>query len=130
VTASPLTEAGLEFVTERHLATLSTVSRTGSLHVVPVGFTWLDGLVRIITSGDSRKVANVRASGRAAVCQVDGGRWLTLTGPATINDAPDDVQRAEQLYAARYRVPRINPRRVVLEIRVGQVLGSRGLRTV
>jgi PPOX class probable F420-dependent enzyme len=128
MTETSLSDAGLEFVTERHLATLSTLSPSGRLHVVAVGFTWLDGVVRVITSGDSRKVANVRASGQAAVGQVDGGRWLSLGGPASINQEPDAVRWAEQLYAARYRVPRVNPRRVVLEIQVDQLLGSRGLR--
>jgi F420H(2)-dependent biliverdin reductase len=123
-----LTDEAAQFVIERHLASLTTVTATGALHVVPVGFTWRDGLVRIITSGDSHKVANVRATQQAAVCQVDGRRWLTFSGPAGINDDPDAVRAAEQLYAQRYRPPRVNPRRVVLEIAVDQILGARGLR--
>ena len=30
----------LDFLTERHLATLTTLRRDGSPHVVPVGFTY------------------------------------------------------------------------------------------
>jgi hypothetical protein len=82
----------------------------------------------VITSCDSHKVANVLATQQAAVCQVDGRRWLTLSGPARINDNPDDIKTAEDLYAQRYRTPRINPRRVVLEITVDQILAARDLR--
>ena len=51
------------FVTERHLATLSTVRADGSPHVVPVGFTWDpdQGLLRITTREGSRKVRNIEA---------------------------------------------------------------------
>ena len=58
------------------------VRADGSPHVVPVGFSYdpADRLVRIITRAGSQKVANARRGGRAAVSQVDGGRWLTLEG--------------------------------------------------
>ena len=35
-----LPSAAVDFMTERHLATLTTLRRDGSPHVVPVGFTW------------------------------------------------------------------------------------------
>ena len=35
-----LTPAALDFMSERHLATFTTLRRDGSPHVVPVGFTW------------------------------------------------------------------------------------------
>ena len=43
----------LAFLTERHLATLTTLRADGSPHVVPVGFTFDAGSLtaRIITSG-------------------------------------------------------------------------------
>ena len=34
------------------------------------------------------------------------------------------VRDAELRYAQRYRTPRVNPRRVVIEVRVERVLGS------
>jgi PPOX class probable F420-dependent enzyme len=119
-----------EFWTERHLATLTTLRADGTPHVVPVGVT-LDaaaGLARVICSGDSAKARHVRAAGDAgapvAVCQVDGRRWSTLEGRAVVRDAPDDVREAERRYAERYRQPRENPKRVVLEIRLTRVLGN------
>jgi F420H(2)-dependent biliverdin reductase len=95
--------------------------------VVPVGFTWDDaaGLARVITSGGSIKARNAGLPGaRAAVCQLEGRYWLTLEGPVRVLSDPASVQDAEQRYAQRYRVPRDNPARVVLEIAVDRVLGS------
>lgn len=115
----------LDFLVERHLATLTTLRRDGSPHVTPVGFTWdADaGLARVITSSTSVKARAARRGGRAAVCQVDGGRWLTLEGPVSVRDERDAVRDAEDRYARRYRVPRENPLRVVVVIAVDRVLG-------
>lgn len=126
-----LSPAAVEFLTERHLATLTTLRADGTPHVVPVGFTWdgTAGLVRVITSGSSVKARNIRRSGYAAVGQVDGRRWLTLEGPATVLDEPAQVREAEIRYAQRYRTPRENPARVVLAIDVRRVLCGVALRT-
>ena len=115
----------LAFLAERHLATLTSLRRDGSPHVVPVGFTWDDaaGLARVITSGDSVKARLARRGGRAALCQLDGGRWLTLEGAVAVLDEPGAVREGERRYAERYRAPRENPRRVVLAIAVDRVLG-------
>jgi F420H(2)-dependent biliverdin reductase len=121
-----LSPAALEFVTVRHLATLTTLRADGSPHVVPVGFTWDDEehVVRVITSGPSVKARNAaRPGARAAVCQVDGRSWITLEGPVSVLTSPGEVRDAEERYAARYRQPRENPRRVVLAITVDRVLG-------
>lgn len=45
-----------------------------------------------------------------------------------MTDDPEAVARAVELYAARYRQPRVNPERVVLEMTVERVLGSAHLR--
>ena len=114
------------FLTERHLATLTTLRPDGTPHVVAVGFTWDPdaGVVRVITNGSSRKVAHVRAgSPRAVVAQVDRARWLSLEGVPTVSDDPERVAEAVRRYAERYRPPAENPRRVVVEIAVDRVLG-------
>ncbi len=116
----------LTFLSERHLATLTTLRQDGSPHVVAVGFTWdaAAGLVRVITNGTSRKVRNVRAgSPRAVVAQVDGPRWLALEGVPAVSEDPERVAEAVRRYAGRYRQPAENPARVVLEITVDRVLG-------
>lgn len=115
------------FLAERHLATLTTLRPDGSPHVVAVGFTWDDeaGVARVITFAPSRKARNVAASagGRAAVCQVDGGRWLTLEGTAVVTDDPARVAEAVRRYTGRYREPGPRDDRVAIEITVDRVLG-------
>jgi PPOX class probable F420-dependent enzyme len=118
------------FWREYHLCTLTTLRPDGSPHVVPVGVTWdpADGVARVITDGASRKAAHVRAAGpdgaRVAVCQAAGARWATLEGVARVNDDPAAVADAVRRYTERYgRVPRDNPTRVVIEIRVTRALG-------
>jgi PPOX class probable F420-dependent enzyme len=120
-----LTPDVLAFLAERHLGTLSTLRRDGTLHVCAVGFTWdaAGGLVRIITSDGSQKVRNVERQGRAAVAQVDGPRWLSLDGTARVARDPAAVAEAVARYAARYRAPRPNAARVAIEIEVVRVLG-------
>jgi PPOX class probable F420-dependent enzyme len=123
---SNLSDAGLQFLRERHLASLSTLSPDGRPHVVPVGFTWDAGagLARVITDGPSRKARNLADGGWASLCQLQGRLWFTLSGPASVSDDPARVADAVSRYAGRYREPRINPTRVVIEIAVKHVLGS------
>ncbi|TKJ32086.1 TIGR03618 family F420-dependent PPOX class oxidoreductase [Blastococcus sp. CCUG 61487] len=119
--------AALDFLTERHLATLTTLRADGSPHVVPIGVTYdaATATARVITSGTSAKARHVRAGqARVAVCQVDGARWLTLEGTAVVRDDADAVADAVDRYARRYRQPRENPARVVIEISVDRVLGN------
>lgn len=120
-----LSPAMLAFVRERHLATLTTLRPDGSPHVVPVGFTYdaSRGVVRVITWATSVKTGHARRGGRAAVSQVDGGRWITLEGIARVVDEPKSVAAAVAAYAERYRQPKERPDRVVIEIVVDRVLG-------
>ena len=120
-----LSDESLTFLSEYHLATLTTLRANGSPHVVPVGFSY-DAeaqLVRIISFEGSVKVRNARRGGRAAVCQVDGGRWLTFEGEVSATDDPERVAAAVAGYAARYREPGERDDRVAIEIRVDRVLG-------
>lgn len=123
-----LTEAMLAFLAERHLATLTTSRADGSPHVVPVGFGY-DAparTVRIITFADSVKARNAARGGRAAVSQVDGGRWLTLEGPVRLATDAESVAAAVAAYAARYRQPGEREDRVAIEIAVDRVMGRAG----
>lgn len=123
-------EAFREFWTERRVCTLTTVRADGTPHVVPVGVTvdFVAGTAWVMSPNTSHKVRQVVAAGnegaKVAVCQVDGMRWSTLEGRAVLNDDAAVVAEAERRYAARYKPPRPNPRRVVLEIAVTRVLGN------
>jgi PPOX class probable F420-dependent enzyme len=127
---SERSESFVEFWTERHLCVLSTVRGDGTVHATPVGVT-LDlktGIARVICSGGSHKARQIRAAGSAgaavAVTQFEGRRWSTLEGRALVSDDPERVADAVRRYAERYRQPRVNPERVVLEITITKVLGN------
>ena len=126
--ASSLTPAMLDFVRERHLATLTTLRADCSPHVVPVGFSYDETahVVRVITFFPSQKAINAQRGCRAAVSQVDGGRWITLEGVArlvTMESDPVEVRRAVEGYAARYREPKERENRVAIIIAVDNVMG-------
>ncbi|BAV41396.1 F420-dependent biliverdin reductase [Mycobacterium ulcerans] len=128
-TTTRLTNDALAFLSERHLAMLTTLRADNSPHVVAVGFTFdpHTHIARVITTSGSQKAVNADRGGIAVLSQVDGARWLSLEGNALVNNDLDAVRDAELRYAQRYRTPRPNPRRVVIEVEIQRVLGSSSL---
>lgn len=120
----------LSFLEERHLATLTTSRADGSPQVTPVGVTYepASRTARVITWAASHKARNVarRPGQPVAVCQVDGGRWLTIYGRATVTDRPEPVAEAVRRYTQRYRPPKERADRVVIEIAVDRIVGRAG----
>jgi len=118
-------EAAATFLAEYHLATLTTLRPDGSPHVVAVGFSYEDATqtARVITFAGSVKARNAARGGRAALCQVDGGRWLTLEGTVSLVTEPERVERAVSGYATRSRQPGARNDRVAIEIAVDRILG-------
>jgi len=59
-----------------------------------------------------------------SLCQVDGGRWLTLEGAAQVTADKDRCEEGVRRYAQRYRPPknRGSDRRVI-EIKVSKIKG-------
>ncbi|WP_263657512.1 pyridoxamine 5'-phosphate oxidase family protein [Nonomuraea gerenzanensis] len=116
------------FLTEPTVATLTTLRPDGSPHVAPVRFTWDPeaGLARVLTVATARKARNLTGTpttGRAALCQVAGFRWITLEGPATISNDPGRIAEAARRYTDRYlSPPPAPPGRVVIEIAVDRFL--------
>jgi hypothetical protein len=108
----------LAFLTERHLATLTTLRADGSPHVGKDPRAPLPSQARAGTlhEGHGNRGARRSASG--------GRRWLTLEGTAVVHDDGDRVADAVARYAVRYRQPRENPARVAVEIAVDRILGS------
>lgn len=124
-----VSDAMAEFVRERHLASLTLVRGDGRPHVTPVGFTWDPdtGLARVITWNGSVKAKLLERSPaglRAAVCQVDGGRWATMEGLAVVTGDPLRCAEGVRRYAERYSEPKDRgPDRRVIEITVDRLLG-------
>ena len=122
---SNLDEDVMTFLSEYHLATLTTLRADGSPHVVPVGFGYdpEERVARVITFDTSQKVRNVGEGGPAVLAQVDGGRWLSLEGQARVVRDAEGVARAVEAYAARYGQPGENANRVALEVSVTRMMG-------
>jgi PPOX class probable F420-dependent enzyme len=120
-----LTESMLDFLSARHLATLTTIRPDGSPHVVPVGFTYVhdERRIRIVTGAHSRKARNAAAGSTALVCQFDGGRWLTLEGRCEVRVDDESAERCGRLYEARYGHPPRRPGWASLEIVVDRCFG-------
>ena len=116
------------FLTDRHLATLSIPRPDRAPHVAPVGFTWDGeaGLARVITFAGARKVLLLEEAGPlpVALCQIDGGRWLTLEGLAAVTADPARCAEGVSRYARRYRPAgdRGADRRVI-EVAVTRLMG-------
>ena len=136
MTTLPLPDPGPafeDFVGERHLAALTLVRSNGHPHTTPVGFTWdrYTGSARIITWSGSVKARLLEAGHlRASVCQVDGGRWLTIEGVARVTSDPGTCADAIAAYTERYRPPkdRGDERRVIV-IEATRLLANAGLGT-
>ena len=122
-----LNEEVKSFLYERHLASLTLLRADGSPQVTAVGFTWDQEaqLVRVITWAGSMKSRILEQSpgSRAVVCQIDGGRWLSLEGTAIVTDDAERCREGTQRYAKRYRIPQERPDRTVIEISVDRILG-------
>jgi PPOX class probable F420-dependent enzyme len=115
------------FLDEPHVATLTTMRPDGTPHSAPVRFSWdaKAKLARVMTVASSRKVHNLlgNSTGRVALCQVDGFRWITLEGTAAVSADPRRVAEGVRRYTRRYRSPAPNPPgRVVVEIAVDHLL--------
>jgi PPOX class probable F420-dependent enzyme len=119
----------LTFLAESHLASLTTLRGDNSPHVVAVGFSYDSEarVARVITWADSQKARNAsrmeHAGQRAAVCQVDRGRWLSLEGPVRLVTDAEGIRPGVSGYSARYSTPTERDDRVVIEIDVERMLG-------
>ena len=122
----------LVFVTERHLATLTTLRADGSPHVTPVAFMWdaPTGTAIMTTERGSAKAVNARrrapdgGAPRAALCQVVGGRWLTIEGTIEAIDDATVVADAVARHARRYHPLEPDDARIVLRLTADRVLAS------
>ncbi len=84
---------------------------------------------------ESRALSAVATAGRSATCWPPATelpspsvrlrrRWCTLEGTAVVKDDAESVTDAERRYAERYKTPRPNPKRVVIEIHVTKAMGT------
>lgn len=95
-----------ELLDARLIAKLATLSRDGTIHLVPMWFVWEAGAVLMPTSGASRKAKNARRDPQSSVAVDDsrGGldvRGITMTGLAEVVDGDEArgiIERAHRKY--------------------------------
>lgn len=124
MTPGELHREQLEFLQERAYATLTTLRRDGSPHVVPVGFTWWpdEAMALICVPAVSQKTTNAARGGAAALCQAAGHRWLTLEGQLVLHRSHDWVERAVDGYRQRYGRIGNTRERAVIALHVDRIL--------
>lgn len=118
----------IDFLTVRHLATLSVAVSGTELHSSPVGFMWdhATGRALVITYAAAKKVRLIDAaqSLSSTLTQVDGGRWLTLHGQATVTADTDVCADAVERYVQRYGPARdLGDERRTIIVEVTKILG-------
>jgi len=117
----------LEFLAERHLATLTVLAPDGGPRVTPVGFTYdaATRVARVITWANSWKAKHLASAHdpRCAISSVDGGRWLTIYGAGQVASDAVSVDEGVRRYPRRYRQPKQRPDRVVIEVLVERIVG-------
>ncbi len=125
-TTEELTADDITFLTERHLATLTTLRPDGGPHVVAIAFTFdvESGTAHIICRDGGQKVRNIERDARVVLAQVDGRRWLALEGTATPQRDAVDIAAAVAAFESRYRPTTDNPERIAIEIVIDRILGS------
>ncbi|MEP6871932.1 MAG: TIGR03618 family F420-dependent PPOX class oxidoreductase [Anaerolineaceae bacterium] len=84
------------FLRQPRTAVLSTFTKDGRIHAVPVWFRWHDGAFRIITGRGSAKHWNAVRSGRASLCideRAGAIGYVTAEGPVRVEDAVGKDER-------------------------------------
>tara|TARA_B110000438_G_C15799954_1_gene644633 strand:+ start:1497 stop:1907 length:411 start_codon:yes stop_codon:yes gene_type:complete len=123
-----INESLYEFVTERHLGTLTLVRSDGRPHSTPIGFMWdkKAKVAKIITwSGSLKSKLLTEKELLGSITQVDGGRWVTFEGVCSVSEDQKICKDAVDQYALRYSPPkdRGSDRRVII-MNVSRILSS------
>ncbi len=87
------------------LATLGTVRTDGSPHLVPVKAMRDGARFLVLTRGETLKVRNVAATGRASLSEHTSTVWATVEGPARVSDDRELFAHARAAYLRRYGRP-------------------------
>jgi PPOX class probable F420-dependent enzyme len=98
----PFTEQQRAFLDEARYAIVGTLNADGSIQQTVVWFLRAGEQLRFSAGASSVKAANLRRSPTITLTVADGGRYLTVSGDATLEPADADLRL--QL-ATRYRGP-------------------------
>ena len=83
---------------EQGLVVVSTVRTDGTIQTSVVNAGLIDGEVAFVARSDTRKLDNIRRTGRAAVTFRSGWEWAAVEGPARV--AGNDPQLLRDVFTA------------------------------
>lgn len=121
----PFTEQQRAFLDEARYAVVGTLNADGSIQQTVVWFIREDEHLRFSTGATSVKAANLRRSPAITLTVADGGRYLTISGHASVEPADTELrlrlatrylgaERAAEWVARRQGVARVSVRIAVL----------------
>ena len=95
------------FIERSRTATLATIGKTGTPHLVAMWYAVIDGVIWIETKGRSQKAVNIRRDERVTVSIEDGLtydklRGVSIEGRGVVVEDPDDLWKVGVSVWERY----------------------------
>ncbi len=100
-----LTPAVRAFLDEPHYAVIATINESGMPHLTAIWYELQGEEVLMNTAAGRLKHRNLRRDPRLSICVVDGERYVTLYGRATLIDDRAQAQADDLQLARRYDGP-------------------------
>jgi PPOX class probable F420-dependent enzyme len=100
-----LTDAVRAFLAEPRYAVIATINPSGMPQQTPIWYEVQGDEVLLNTAAGRLKERNLRRDPRLSLCIVDGERYVTLYGRATLIDDRDQTQADIKRLAIRYHGP-------------------------
>jgi len=102
-----LTAAVRAFLAEPRYAVLATIGASGTPHLTAIWYELEEDSVLMNTAAGRVKHRNLQRDPRASICIVDGERYVTLSGLATLIDDQAQAQADDLRLARRYDGPEL-----------------------
>jgi len=100
-----LTPVVRAFLDEPHYAVIATINESGMPHLTAIWYELQGEEVLMNTAAGRLKHRNLRRDPRLSICVVDGERYVTLYGRATLIDDRVQAQTDDLQLARRYDGP-------------------------
>lgn len=100
-----LTAAVRAFLDERRYAVLATINDSGMPQLTAIWYELQGDEVMMNTAAGRLKHRNLQRDPRLSICIVDGERYVTLYGRATLHDNQAEAQADDYCLAIRYDGP-------------------------
>lgn len=100
-----LTPAVRAFLDEPHYAVIATINESGMPHLTAIWYALQGEEVLMNTAAGRLKHLNLQRDPRLSICVVEGERYVTLYGRATLVDDRTQAQADDMELARRYEGP-------------------------